>query len=151
MCEFMCGGVRRYRIPNDPQPKGGLGECVDVPARTLVFDVMVHAEVYPDWRPLLQTVQTGARGMANPNDPTRDSDVLPVVEHVESLGWGIERFRAEEIPDYTEMLRQVCDTLGWDAQRFRGYRAKIDYPIFNSELQFVIDLPLAPSASTDKA
>jgi hypothetical protein len=67
------------------------------------------------------------------------------VEHIEFLGWGIERFWAQEVPDYIAMLREVCDTLGWDTQRFRGYRVRIDYPVFNSEVDIGIDVPLEPA------
>jgi hypothetical protein len=148
MCGFVEGALRRHRRRDDPRPKTGISEFVIVPARALVFDVLVHADVYPDLQPRIRTVETGARGMSDPNDPTRDSDVLPIAEHVESLGWGIERCWAEEIPDYIEMLREVCDTLGWDPQRFRAYRTRIDYPVFNTEVEFGIDLPLDPSAKT---
>jgi hypothetical protein len=145
MCDFVEGALRRYCRRDDPRPKTGISEFIVVPARKLVFDVLVDADVYPGWQPQIRTVETGARGMSDPNDPTRESDVLPILERVELIGRGIERFWAEEIPDYIEMLREVCGTLGWDAQRFRGYRARIDYPVFNSEVEVGIDLPVAPS------
>ncbi len=145
MCDLVEGALRRYRKKDDPRPRTAICEFVIVPARTLVFDVLLHADLYPDWRPQVRTVETGARGMSDPNDPSRDSDVLPIVEHVEFLGWGIERFWAQEVPDYIAMLREVCETLGWDAQRFRGYRVRIDYPVFNSEVDIGIDVPLEPA------
>jgi hypothetical protein len=147
MCELLPNGVRRYRLHDDPQPKAGLAEYIEVPTKRLVFDVIMHAEVFPDWRPLFRAIMTGPRGMANPNDPTRDSDVLPIVEDVEFLGSGLERFRAEEIPAYIEMLGSMCEAMGWDPRSFRGYRVSAEYPVFGSELQFVFDLPLAPSIS----
>ncbi len=145
MCDLVEAALRRYRKPDDPRPRTAICEFVIVPARTLVFDVLLHADVYPEWRPQVRIIETGARGMSDPNDPSRDSDVLPIVERVEFLGWGIERFWAQEIPDYIAMLREVCDTLGWDGQRFRGYRVRIDYPIFNSEVDLGVEVPLEPA------
>lgn len=46
-----------------------------------------------------------------------------------------------------DLLKQMCGTSGCDSQRFRGYRTRIEYPIFNSELLYVIDVPLAPSVA----
>jgi hypothetical protein len=89
-------------------------------------------------------MESGTRGHADPNDPTRDFDVLPLLERVESLGRGVERFRAEEIPHYVEMLAEVCRARGWDPKSFRGYRARIEYPVFSSLIQLLIDLPAPP-------
>jgi hypothetical protein len=148
MCDFVEGALRRYRRADDPRPRTAVCDFVVVPARTLVFDVLLHADLYPEWHPEVRIVETGARGMSDPNDSSRDSDVLPVVERVEFLGWGVERFWAQEVPDYIAMLREVCTTLGWDGQRFRGYRVRIDYPVFNTEVDIGINLPLEPSNPT---
>ena len=140
----------RYRMPNDPRSKGGVSELVAAPARTLVFDILIHEDVYPDCQPEVRTVASGPQSWADPNDSSRDCDVLAIEERVEHLGQGVERCWAEEIPAYVQMLQSACDTVGWDAQSFRGYRVRVEYPVFNSELQFVLDLPLASSGVQDK-
>lgn len=147
-CNLLADAWRRWCQPGDERPRVAVSEPVAVPTRTFIFDLLLHADVCPGREPWLRTVESGARGPTDPNDPTGDLDVLPIAERVEFLGWGVERFRAEEIPDYVELLTDVCRTLGWDPQRFRGYRARIDYPVFQSWLQYVIDLPVALGEST---
>jgi len=142
MCDVLLGAMRRYREPDDDRPRVGVTDPIAVPTRTFVFDLLLHADAYPGRDPQLRTIEGGARGPADPNDPTGDLDVLPIVEHVEFMGWGVERFRAEEIPDYVELLSTVCEQLGWDPQSFRGYRARVEYPVFQSWLQYVIELPV---------
>ena len=103
-----------------------------------------HEDAYPNWEPNVRVLELGPLGYADVNDESRDVDVLDVVETVQPLGSGIERFRCEQIPRYCELLQYVCDRCGWDPQRFRGYRCQVDYPIVGSQLQFAFPVPIGP-------
>ncbi|MGD8453093.1 MAG: hypothetical protein PVJ57_14840 [Phycisphaerae bacterium] len=139
--------TRRRRSTDDPRQQAAVTEFVIVPARTLVFDVLLHEDVYRETPPQLLIREMGALGWSDPNDRTRDLDVLPLRETVESLGTGVKRFRVDEIPHYIDMLEEVCQTLGWDSRKFRGYRSRIDFPILGTEVQYVLDVPIEPSSS----
>ena len=143
MAELRPDAMRQHRSSEDPRPKAGLTNAIAVPTRRYIFDLILHAEAYPGWAPTARILETGELGSADPNDMTRDLDVLDVAERVDPMGWGIERFRAEEIPRYLELLQYVCDNLHWDPQRFRGYRVRIEYPIFGSQVQVAFDVPVA--------
>ncbi len=139
--------VRRYRSPADTRAKSSYSDDISVPSRTHIVDILLHEEVYPDWEPKVRVLELGPLGSADANDESRDMDVLDIAESVQSLGQGIDRFRAVEIPRYAELLHYACEKLGWDPRRFRGHRSRIDYPIVGSQLLFAFDVPIAPSAS----
>jgi hypothetical protein len=35
------------------------------------------------------------------------------------------------------MVRHVCDQLGWDSTLFRGYRCRVDYPVYGTQVNMV--------------
>ena len=144
MGEVRRGGMRRYRTADDTRTKSGGVVDIGVPARVQVCDYILHEDVYPDWTPNVRVLELGPMGYAEVNDESRDVDVLDVVETIQPLGSGIERFRCEEIPRYTEMLQYACDRFGWNPQSFRGYRCQVEYPIVGSQLQFVFNVPIGP-------
>ncbi len=47
------------------------------------------------------------------------------------------------MPGLAEMLKHVQETLGWDGERFRGYRTRIGYPIHGAQ----VTLAFRPPAS----
>jgi len=144
MGEVRWGGMRRWRTPGDKRTKAGGVVDISVPARMQVCDYILHEDAYPNWEPNVRVLELGPLGYAEVNDESRDVDVLDVVETVQPLGSGIEHFRCEQIPRYDELLQYACDKLGWDPQRFRGYRCQVDYPIVGSQLQFAFPVPIGP-------
>ncbi len=118
-------------------------EVIDVPAKVLLLDFFIHKDIYPDWRPVLQTFQSGAHGLVRAHSHINEFDILPLSEQLVFLGVGVDQCRTEEIPDYIDMLRDGCALLGWNHKEFRGYRARIEYPIFQSQVRCLFDLPPA--------
>jgi hypothetical protein len=140
--------LRRSRKPDDPRPKSGFVYPISLPSRVFVCDLILHKDVYPGLGPRLRILELGQLGTAEVNDTTRDVDVLDVIEHVEPLGWGISSFRAAEIPRYGELLEHVCGKLGWNPGEFRGFRTRIEYPMFGSQVQLAFDVPLSDTSTT---
>lgn len=155
-CDFVIGemrrnAMRRWRIPEDRLTRAGIHDGISVPTRTYLFDLLLHEDVYADWEPRVRVVEMGELGLASVNDDSRDLDVLNLDVSVKPMGFGIEHFRAKEIPNYVEMLSLLCDKVGMAPDRLRGYRTRIDYPVFGTQVQFAFDLPLAPSAPLSEA
>lgn len=132
MKRFVSAGSRR---------KGYVFAEVSTPVRTLHFDVLVHAEVYPGADPELCIYDTALDGVANINDPGRDIDRMDMLESIQSLGVGPSRWRSGDVPNYAELVREVCVKLDWNAQAFRGYRCRIDYPMYGSQIAMAFDPP----------
>lgn len=107
---------------------------VTPPSEVLQFDVLVHKSLYPGQDPTLRVYDTALEGVASPNDPARDVDRLDVLESIEPLGEGLQRARSGDVPRYTELLRRVMDSVGWNASEFRGYRCRVTYPLYGSQV-----------------
>jgi hypothetical protein len=131
----------RYLPPNQAPRNTGAFIGVTVPAKVFQFDLLVHEEIYPGQTPALAVYRTVFDGMVNPNDPSRELDRLEVAETLQSLGMGLTRFRSAEIPAYDAMLGHVCRERQWDGGRLRGFRCRIEYPIYSSQVVMSFELP----------
>jgi hypothetical protein len=127
-----------------PAGSGRFGYCfaeVVPPAEILQFDVLVHRDLYVGQDPRLFIYDTSFEGVASPNNRARDNDRLDMLESVESLGGGLARVRSGDVPRYAEMVRHVFSSVGWDPQEFRGYRVRVDYPIYGSQVTLAFQAP----------
>jgi hypothetical protein len=144
--EMRRSALRRY---GDPARRftGGC-EAIDVPAKTLILDFLVHEDVWPACEPELRVYEFGTVGPADPNDPARDIDRRRVPETVQHLGRGSSGFAISEVGRYVEMIRHVGARLNWDIERFRGFRCRMPYPVYATQVCMVFEPPLA-RARTD--
>lgn len=132
---------RRCRTAEDQRTKVGIVDGLVIPAKVFYCDMLLHEDVYPGVDPRLRILELGEHGYAEVNDESRDVDVLDVNENIAPLGWGIDSFRAADIPNYIELLNHVCNKLGWDPKKFRGYRARIQFPMYGTQIQLAFELP----------
>lgn len=115
------------------------------PARTLVFDLMVHEDLYPGQDPGLFLYDTTFEGVADVNDPARDLDRLDLPESVEALGPGPAALAIEEMPRYGELIGRICGQLAWEPRRLRTFRCRIEYPPYGAQVVLAFDVPELPS------
>lgn len=116
-----------------------------MPARRMQFDVLVH-ESLDTSRPWLRIYDTAFEGVANVNDPARDVDAMDMAESIESLGAGVSRFGSTEVPRYVELLRHVCQRLGYDPGALRGHRCEVEFPVYGSQVTMVFEPPIEGGA-----
>ncbi|UCF33577.1 MAG: hypothetical protein JSV78_14715, partial [Phycisphaerales bacterium] len=81
------------------------------------------------------------RGIAAPDDPSRELDRFDIMDSIQSLGKGAARFRASEVGRHVEIVQYVCDKLGWESNRLRGYRVRVQYPLFSAQYCIAFDAP----------
>ncbi len=136
----------RY-VPAERKRKRHVFAEVTTPSKLLVFDALVHEDVFGGADPSLYIYDTAFEGIADVNDPGRDIDRFDLVESIQSLGKGVGKFRVGEVPWYSELLRHVCAKLNWDADRFRAWRTRIDYPIYGSQVAVAFDTVAPPPPS----
>lgn len=119
---------------------------VSTPAKVLQFDAIVHRDVYPGISPSLRLYETAFEGVASPNNPSRDVDVLDMRESIDDMGQpstlGLARWRSKDAPRYTDLLAHTFKTLAWDPSAFRAHRARIDYPIFGTQVTMTFGEPI---------
>lgn len=143
LADVHTNGPRRLRTADDPRPRTGIVNTIDIPTRLFVCDLLLHQDAYPDWTPNVRVLETGAAGIAFANDPTRDLDVLPIQESIEHLGTGVNRCRIESIPNYIELLEHAFASTGQNPSAFRAYRTRIEYPVFGTQIQHLFEVPIA--------
>jgi hypothetical protein len=127
------GELPRYPDTDPPRSSYAFTE-IQTPTKRHQFDVFVADGVYAGSRPELMIYDTMSEGVADPNDPKRDMDRLDTNERTTPLGAGLGQVRTSDIPNYFELLGHVFGKLGWDPEDFRGYRTRIDYPIYGSQV-----------------
>lgn len=131
-CEVNRAEMPRY-IPRSRGRKAWASSDINIPSRRMQFDVLLHKDLYTDAYPELRIYDTTIGGQADINDPSRDVDQLELLESIENLGSGLDRFGSSHVPRYRAMLGEVCQTLGFDPSILRGYRVSSDYPIYGSQ------------------
>jgi hypothetical protein len=144
-CTLVFGELRRSALRRFGDPARRLtGGCesIDIPAKTLILDFLVHEDVWPGCEPELRVYNYSTVGPANPNDPSRDIDRWRVPEKVQHLGRGCSGFAISEVGRYVEMVRYVGAKLGWEIERFRGFRCRMAYPVFATQVCMVFEPPL---------
>lgn len=134
-------GREVWRGAGEAPRRTTLSVGIAIPTRLVIVDVVVHEGIFPAQQPMLYLYQTLADGVADPDDPRRAGDRLDVMESVQPLGRDIATFRAAETPRYAEMLRRICAERGWDGREFRGYRCRIEYPIYSTQVLLAFELP----------
>jgi len=130
-----------HREASQPPRKMTVSVGITMPSRCLIFDLLVHDELFPGQHPTLHVYRTGVRGVVDPTDASFDNDRLEIIESIQPLGYGIAGGRATENPLHLEMLQFVCSQLQWDDQKLRGYRCRIEYPICDSQILQSFELP----------
>ena len=69
---------------------------------------------------------------------------MPVTETVERAPHGLEAFDLPEVPRYAEMIERICDTAGYDINRFRTYRLALQYPLTGFQYTMAFRAPMPP-------
>jgi hypothetical protein len=107
---------------------------IEICTQELVFDTLVHRDVWPGVDPELGVYDTSMLGRVNVNNRERDIDRMDVFEAVAQLGSGVQSCRIEGVPRYVDMLRSVCAQRSWDPESFRCYRCHVEYPIYATQI-----------------
>ena len=119
-----------YRAADEPPKRPHWSVGINLPTKTLVMNALLHEDMWPG-DPELLLYDIHAHGLAAPDDPSRDFDRMNMMESIQPLGKGAARFRLSEVGRNAEMIEYVCERLGWDSSRLRGYRVRIQYPLMH--------------------
>ena len=113
----------------------------EMATRKLVFDLLVHEEVFPGATPSLLAYDTVAYGPARAGDPSRKLSRRDIAEVVQSVGFDHRRLRLLEFPAYPTLRETVLNKLDWKAEQFRAYRVEISYPLTGCQITLAFDTP----------
>lgn len=114
---------------------------VRTPVKRLSFDIFVHRDVYPNSDPNLIVYSRTTGGVSDVNDPSHDIDRMETDDSILALNYGLDRTPLAELPRYRELLERAHSSLGWNPADFRGYRVRVEYPVFGSQVTFAFRPP----------
>jgi hypothetical protein len=133
---------RRYASPE--RKRGGAVVFPDIPVKMLVWDVLIHDDLFPAAQPELLVYNPGARGPVVPLDPARDIDRIHVPERIETVGKREGRFTISEVPNYAKIVERVAGAIGADLGRYRVFRVMMPYPVHGFQFAMAFDAPPPP-------
>ncbi|MBX3378586.1 MAG: hypothetical protein KF805_00700 [Phycisphaeraceae bacterium] len=131
-CEVNRSEIPRY-VPSARGRRAWSSSDLAIPAQRFQFDTIVHKDIFPGEHPDLRVYDTAIRGTADRNDPSRDIDQLDLLESLESLGTGLDRFASSDVPQYRQMLEHIFSRLRYNSMDLRGFRVASDYPLYGSQ------------------
>lgn len=114
----------------------GMGQLVMVPAKLLVYDLLVEEGLFENRPPELVIYDTAMRGTAALFDPAREFDRLSLREHVDMLPPGPEGHRSKDAPFMPELVGRTLEQCELGGRRFRGYRLRQVYPVYGSQIAY---------------
>jgi transposase-like protein len=115
------------------------GECltdINVPAESLLFDLIVHRDVVDDLQPEVKLFQGAATPLLKPL-----ATQLPCPEGIQDIGAGPPRMATPLMPRYGKLIDSVFERAGWDPLEFRAVRFEMKYPPVNSSVLVRYSLP----------
>jgi hypothetical protein len=120
-------------------PQVAVAAGIDTPTKVFVLDVLLHKDIFAGQHPALGVYRT-AGVFGSGSAKRREIDRLDILESVQSLGHGLVRFHCPDTPMHQDMIRFACQQRGWNADDLRGYRCRIEYPMYSSEIELRFDL-----------
>jgi hypothetical protein len=126
------------RLPKGSPRKRYVFAEASLPARVLQLDAFVHDDLLTG-PPQLRLYDTALDGIADANDPTRDIDQLDMLESIDPLGRGVGRARSNDVPRYTALTAHVCEQMSWDGGAMHGFRCRIEYPVYGSQVTMLFE------------
>lgn len=139
VCAQLYRGLQRARRGDGP-PSSGVAGQAEPPCETFVVDALLHPDAWPGIAPEVRIFDTVVRGIAHPDDLSRQGDRLELQETAHFLGTGPDAFRLPEFPRYPELVRHACERAGWDAELLRGWRCRVRHPIHGSQIGLAFSL-----------
>ena len=107
---------------------------VDAPAKTLAFDILIHRDVWLGVDPDLAIFDSAIHGELDLRKDIPVTQRMELAEKVTPLGVGTRNFRSADAPRYIDMLSSAIGGTGWNLDEFRGYRCRVTYPVFGSQV-----------------
>ncbi len=138
MADFVRDAAPRYGEAHNDCVE--LATRVNTPCENLVFDQIIHADLFEKVEPRL-TVYSELTGETPQKQLAEARLELPVFEEVDFLGDGSCSLHTAHTPRYSEMTQFVFDKLGWKARDFNVYRVHMAFPPSPTAVVVSIELP----------
>jgi hypothetical protein len=118
-----------------------LATRVNTPCEHLVFDQIIHADLFGAVEPQL-TVYSELAGVTPARQEAASRLPLPVLEGITHLGRAAGPLHVAETPRYADMTNFVFEKLGLDRRAFDVYRVHMAFPPIPTAV--VVSMTLSP-------
>jgi hypothetical protein len=141
---FVRGAYLRWRT--EEQEEEFRLYLLHYPCKLLIRDLFIHEDLYVGSEPQVRLEFPAPPGAPRPGtkDPAARLNRLDISTPIVSLGRGLHHAPAAGASQHAKLLAHVFRTAGLDPERFRGYRARIMYPVPMITMGWWIPLPSAP-------
>jgi hypothetical protein len=123
--EILRGGMSYYRDAHNQHHLAT--STITTPCETLIFDQIIHEQVFGRIEPELIVYSALGPGDRFPGGRP-DRLTLAVSERVERIGRGASVLRTAHMPRYPELARYVFQRMGWEGNAFEVYRVEMRFP-----------------------
>lgn len=114
----------RYANPGDPPLRARF--AVRIPTQMVVFDVMMHREMFARTTPVAKMLSDlFATDLGSQPQP---QDEIPGVLGPETLRASPDALSIEACPRYADAVDEAMGTLGWAPESFDVFRMRMPYP-----------------------
>ncbi|MEM9372000.1 MAG: hypothetical protein AAGA55_00010 [Planctomycetota bacterium] len=125
----------RFARPGDPPLRARF--AVRIPTQQVVFDVMMHRDMFARSTPKAKVVSDlFATDLGSQPQP---QDEIPIRLSPETLRASPGVLSIEACPKYADAVDEALGTLGWSPEAFDVYRMRVQYPPVPTTLVFEFD------------
>ncbi|MCH2133547.1 MAG: hypothetical protein MK116_07340 [Phycisphaerales bacterium] len=110
------------------------------PCRTVVFDHLVHRDLFGRVSPQLRVFGELA-GRPLYSTLRSNVDQLEIFDRVEYLGCGPNAMCSSNVPRYPQMISYICDKMNWSVDELDVYRLRLEYPYVPTTITLNYPLP----------
>jgi len=132
-------------IEESDTPSRWFYALVDAPTKTLVFDTLIHRDVWPDEVPELAIYDSTIHGELDLRREIPRTQRIDLTEQLTLLPNGTRNFRCVDVPRYLDLLPSAIGGTGWNLDEFRGYRCRVTYPVYGSQVCTIFRHPVSGS------
>ena len=139
-------GNRRYRT--EKQSHEWHSSLLRIPMRARVQDYFIHKDVWHGDPQFVPTMPGLSLDSERSGDPTQRHDAVDMDIPLNYVGTGYLRpeLRHSSVPRYQDLLHQIFETAGLNANDYRAYRSELVYPVPFVRVTAWFELPEDPSA-----
>ena len=147
-CDFYMGEVywNAEQLHADEHRAMSIGFAgVATPCKHMVFDMLVHHDVWPQSSPSLECYRIVPQGIVTEaNWADRQHDRLELGVRLRKLAPGLPNIDSPTAPNYRQLAQHAFDQLDVPVDELFGYRVATRYPLYGTQYCMRFELPSRP-------
>ena len=131
------------RYADNHEQESGHSAVIISPARRILFDVLLHDDIWPESSPVVECYRTTLGPVAG-QYAERSHDLIDMGLSTTKLDRGLRNAKHPAVANYTDLLAYVADKAGVSTANLRGFRCEMEFPLCGSQIDMRFELPHRP-------